>query len=795
MIRKSRIRLAPSPEHWFFPADRPLDPDRLIGRRRALAAALAEGLRRGEHQVLTGVPSSGKTSVARAAIALVEADGWQRISVNLFRMSGRPALIERLLNGSRQLGEPDHASASNATNGGTPVNGRPPVGERSGPDRPDLAEESQFAGVTDAIRRLQEAADVAERRVVLLVDELQELATTRVFGEIDELTSELRLALNESPRVTCVFVGSAPCVMRHLFSSSDQPLDGLAEITRLPPIDAADWHDGLESRFHEGGREIEESALRLLVALGDGHPRSTMLIAQRALAKARARKKSWIDRGIVKEGFESALAQERVAQEIEFGRVRTVAKHALLVATALARGDSPYKRLPSAVARQTLRSLEIAGVVDHRRKGKWQVPDPLFRSHLLRVVDREELDEVEVVTRQQAALGTEFEVEVSPGAIMAQSLNGGGTTEEAAIAADDGEEAERADEEPEAKKDRQPDAEEEQSGERQAKREHEPVVAAPPAVPDRSELLFRHPRAKESARIAKLVGVAAGRSNGHGLPGSSPQSRESASARLARFIERMVARGSGWYWQLERDRRALGGLVLYRPGPIVGPRTTSGIDPLVHLGFLAAVLTVVVAGLAIFIIERAWLWGGQGALFLAVFAACLLQAMLAVPQAVGQARSSWIARRRKGAVFEGVWSQPDALPEVFRTLATELPGTLLTTYTERDDLRVAFRDLGFRVDQLGVVAGVLVGSEGKPVRPELPSRKDQQPPSAAGNHGRGPLLLARDRPQARDQRSGSCAGGQASAAVDTGAGARRVTARAGRGPRAKRRRARRRRRA
>lgn len=71
----------------LFPTDGPLARHDLIGRVEEISALVAD-VQQGNHRILVGPDNAGKTSVARAVAGILEADGWDVATVDLFRVSG-----------------------------------------------------------------------------------------------------------------------------------------------------------------------------------------------------------------------------------------------------------------------------------------------------------------------------------------------------------------------------------------------------------------------------------------------------------------------------------------------------------------------------------------------------------------------------------------------------------------------------------------------------------------------------------------------------------------------------------
>ncbi|MHB8340342.1 MAG: hypothetical protein ACYDB7_04110, partial [Mycobacteriales bacterium] len=80
----------------LFPTDGPLGPADLIGRAeevRDLARTLAGGVNR----IIAGPRRTGKTSVCRAAVAQLRAQGFYIVDCDLFGIASRAELAETLV--------------------------------------------------------------------------------------------------------------------------------------------------------------------------------------------------------------------------------------------------------------------------------------------------------------------------------------------------------------------------------------------------------------------------------------------------------------------------------------------------------------------------------------------------------------------------------------------------------------------------------------------------------------------------------------------------------------------------
>lgn len=706
-LRSSETRAASSAVE-LFPTAGPLATDELIGRDDVVAG-LVEDLDAGVHRVLTGADVSGKTSVALAALAGLGAE-WDVVGVDLFRTPSPLRLIAAVLG--------------------------------------DRADGAAVESIGEALAMLDADAAANGRRIALFVDSFHELATTQIFGKIGDVGKDLRTALDATTHTTCLFVGGASTVMRDLFTSKGQPFHQLAPVTTLARIERHAWLHGLAQRFDRGGCSAGDAALGRLLDVGEQHARSTMLIAQHAYALAAAAGRSSLSVGVVDAGVESALAGEQALFDHRLAQVRALSKHALSTALRVATGESPYKQLPPAMARQTLRGLETAGVVEHPKSGVYAIGDPLLRRYLVDLaaargpvagphptinpafaaaldairpapqtspitehaivsaVEQSPDPTVSVAPRPDAVIAIATPAADVPSVVAAPVQEPPGVevpVVEAPIVVE-----QRAPDAPiivELPAVEPPETEHLVVEPATAAAEHasEAEVASAPAAHDARGLRLRHPRPEEAELIGDCVTSS--------LDGDQFVERSPGSA-VGDFVSRTVADDPNQYWQVEAGRRPVGGVVLHQPG--TGARR--GLDPVVHAAILAGTAILLIIGLALLVIGRAWNWGAYAGLIFAAFIAAGVQIAQLAPRVLARARASITARRRGGRVVAAVWSEPDAMPEVFRQLARHLPGTHLSGYVESPGDVAAYRAVGFCVRRNRLAEGVLDPDAARPVR-------------------------------------------------------------------------------
>jgi uncharacterized protein len=358
---------------------------------------VATALLGGGNIVLAGPRRTGKTTVADAALEICREQGAYVAAVDFFDLvdaselaqaltvgllSNRPAL-KRALGEARGVGREVLSILRRAG----VVRARQDLGDgvemvfEVGLDRQD----------PDSHERLRVALELAEKlaqgdnqRVVIFLDEFQEVVgADKRFGDPDRITRLMRAVFQRSRHVSVLFAGSIEHLMRDLFAPTDRALSQFGAFHELAPITTAQWQAGIRRRLTDDDTTITDDALDRVVALGEGHPRATMLLIQQAHTGAVEELRREIDHALVVEALERALRQERLRHDQQLELIRTLGRHAERMAIRVAAGAELYADLKPQQASRGLAALRDRGLVARGdRQGQWTVIDPLLRRYL-----------------------------------------------------------------------------------------------------------------------------------------------------------------------------------------------------------------------------------------------------------------------------------------------------------------------------------------------------------------------------------------------------------------------------
>jgi hypothetical protein len=376
----------------LFPTDHPVSPETMIGREEDVDQ-VATALLGGANVVLAGPRRTGKTTVADAAMAICAREGAYVVTVDLFQTPDIAALAHQLSLGllanrpllKRAISDASRAGRSviEALRVASTLRARDDLGEDIEIALSlSLAERDPASALLAALALPQRLADADDRRVIVFLDEFQDIAGKR-FGDPDIITRQLRAVLQRSMLVSVLFAGSIEHLMRDLFAPSDRALSQFGSFHELAQITPEQWTEGLRRRLAFDNTTIADDALARLIELGEGQPRATMLLAQQAHLVSIEELRHTIDNAMVVQALDRAMGAERLRHEQQLERMRAIGRHGERMAIRVAAEAELYRDIHPQQAARTLDALRDIGVIDHgRRNGQWSVVDPLLRRYL-----------------------------------------------------------------------------------------------------------------------------------------------------------------------------------------------------------------------------------------------------------------------------------------------------------------------------------------------------------------------------------------------------------------------------
>lgn len=365
----------------------------MIGRDADVAEIVAS-LAGGASVVVAGPRRTGKTSVCDAALERLARRRVYTVAIDLFRIATAAELAEalvaatlanrsalrRVLHQTRRAGR----AVADALQTSAIVTSKTQLGEELQiAFQPGLAARDPERYLDYALELPARIAEADGKHVVVFIDEFQEIATSQQpYGDPDRLTKRMRAIFQRSAGVSYLFAGSVEHMMRDLFTPTHRALHQFGGFHALRPIDADAWTAGLTERFAADGCTADDDALARIVAYGELHPRTTMLIAQKAHLTSVELETRHIDLAVAEQALLAALTADRVSHEQAVDRIRRLHRLGLVVAERLARSEPAYRGLPRGSVRRALELLRDASIIETHGRGDWRFTSPLLRRYL-----------------------------------------------------------------------------------------------------------------------------------------------------------------------------------------------------------------------------------------------------------------------------------------------------------------------------------------------------------------------------------------------------------------------------
>jgi len=240
------------------------------------------------------------------------------------------------------------------------------------------------ATLEELLAMLGRIATDRDRRVVLVLDEFQEVA------DIDPgLIKLMRSVFQEQPEVAHIYLGSKRHMMRRIFNDENEPFWRSAKQTELgviPPDLFAPYAFG---RFEKTGKELDAAACERVLELTGGHPYATqelLYFLWEETSAAEAADLSRLDRAL-----DATLRSEHSHFSLIWDGISGAQKRVLQALAEEQPGrplSGDYQRrhsLPATPTVQTaLNALERAEVVQRLGRGEYRIAEPFLTDWIQR---------------------------------------------------------------------------------------------------------------------------------------------------------------------------------------------------------------------------------------------------------------------------------------------------------------------------------------------------------------------------------------------------------------------------
>jgi hypothetical protein len=227
--------------------------------RQADIAALRSDMLAGQNVILSAPRRTGKSSLVRATVDSLAGAPVQVVQVDLMQCPSVASLTQQLIRSMLAVSHSKKFSAerwaskvlgslsASATFEITEKGVSPKISIKAG-----AASDQQHEALLEALRSLERLAEYSKQRVVLVMDEFQEIV------KLDEtLIAPMRGIFQAQTDIAHIYLGSNEGMMQALFHDPKAPLYDSGRPMSMRDITSAEWHAFITERFASTRRVID----------------------------------------------------------------------------------------------------------------------------------------------------------------------------------------------------------------------------------------------------------------------------------------------------------------------------------------------------------------------------------------------------------------------------------------------------------------------------------------------------------------------------------------------------------
>ncbi|WP_043224557.1 helix-turn-helix domain-containing protein [Streptomyces sp. NRRL F-5193] len=353
-----------------FEFDGPVPPDCMINRRSE-ADVIREWTRESQLMTLVAPRRFGKTSLISKIASEGEKTGLMVVTADLFELASLSDLVLRLERAWAQHTPEELRPAAGKILGGAQAG----VSISGGgfalalADRPDTDPEPALHALLELPARL---AQHRPGRILIVLDEFQSVA-----GVPGAQALIWRHAWQERHAVSHLFAGGGPGMLSAAPDDEGRPVEQ-ARTLRLGRLPSAELCTVIKDRFAAANRDVS-GVIDGLVAVAEGHPQRTMLLAHLLWLEVSPGERATADdlSMAIAVALRQVDAEARATMSGLTAGQRKVLRAVAEYGTPMAARASRTLGLPKTTAQKAAPHLVATGLIEDTEEG-WRVVDPLL---------------------------------------------------------------------------------------------------------------------------------------------------------------------------------------------------------------------------------------------------------------------------------------------------------------------------------------------------------------------------------------------------------------------------------
>lgn len=246
--------------------------------------------------------------------------------------------------------------------------------------------ESPVESIEQLLMGLDKAAGSYKRRVVIVLDEFQQLSEMKDEFMRKAAEGAIRHAVERAKNITYVFAGSQKHLLQDMFENEDRPLYRLCRKISLDRISANDYHTFLTDAGKARWRKIiPAERIDKILAITSRHPFYVNALCARlwernTLPTERAIEGVWED--LVEEDRSLVTGKVLRLAASQRGMLKAIAKAPNGVAQPTSQAFLTSIRLPTSTGNRSREILEEQDFIQQDDDKAWILVDPIMASYL-----------------------------------------------------------------------------------------------------------------------------------------------------------------------------------------------------------------------------------------------------------------------------------------------------------------------------------------------------------------------------------------------------------------------------